>query len=348
MKKRKSRKTLWTLLFILLNVAVIAYTAFKEFGGASAEPSGFRLAPRGALYLMGGLGCLALVLGAETAKYLLMMRGLGQRVSLKAAFETAALGKYYDCVTPSGAGGQPFQIYWMHRLGYPSGAATAMPITGFLTMQSGFILLAIVTFTVYRSAEPAAIRYTAYLGLLFYMLVPALLVVFSLSPVTAEAVVTGLLRLGSRLRLVKKPETLHDRIMTKLTEYHDSFGVLSGRWRLPTALVLLSVLFHAALCSIPYFALRALGGAVSYGGILAMTVYIYAAVTIVPTPGNSGAAEGSFYLIFSAPGISGVFWAMLIWRLLCYYSFILTGAVIHVVNAIASGQPRAGGSHDPV
>lgn len=348
MKKNKSRKALWTFLFILLNAAVIAYTAIREFGGAPAETAGFRLAPRGGLYLAGGLACLALVLGAETVKYLLMMRGLGQRVSLRAAFETAALGKYYDCVTPSGAGGQPFQIYWLHRLGYPAGAATAMPITGFLTMQAGFILLAVVTFIAYRSVELAAIRYTAYLGLLFYTLVPALLVVFSRSPGTAEAVVKGVLRLGARLRLVKEPDALLARIMAKLTEYHDSFSVLSGRGRLLTALVLLSVLFHAALCSIPYFVLKALGGAVSFGGVLAMTVYIYAAVTVVPTPGNAGAAEGSFYLIFSAPGIPGVFWAMLIWRLLCYYSFILIGAAVHVMSALSARKTSSGGSHDPI
>jgi uncharacterized membrane protein YbhN (UPF0104 family) len=59
-----------------------------------------------------------------------------------------------------------------------------------------------------------------------------------------------------------------------------------------------------------------------------------ASVTIIPTPGNSGAAEGSFYILFNELDTYGLFWSMLVWRALCYYSFIIIGVIIYLYGAI--------------
>ena len=67
---------------------------------------------------------------------------------------------------------------------------------------------------------------------------------------------------------------------------------------------------------------------------LCMCVFVYFSVTIIPTPGNAGAAEGSFYILFNQLDTSGLFWAMLIWRFLTYYIFLLTGLAIYGVRAI--------------
>ena len=98
----------------------------------------------------------AFVLAAETGKLLLMMRRLGERVSLRAALETAALGRYYDCVTPSGAGGQPFQIWYLRAGGYSAGAAAAMPLLGFFTRQTGLVILTLGVFALGRGAVDSA------------------------------------------------------------------------------------------------------------------------------------------------------------------------------------------------
>ncbi len=337
----RAKKIAGTVLFILMQIAVIAYTAFTEFrGGNEANP--LELGRHTWHYLLGGVLCLAAALGAESLKYLLMMRTLGEKRSFRAAFETAALGKYYDNVTPFGAGGQPFQIWWMHRRGYSAGASAAMPVTAFLTMQWGFILLAIGIFCAWRSVELEAVRYTAYVGLLFYMAVPCLLITFAVAPALAKRVVSFFIRIGAKIRLVKDPEASLERIMKNMTEFHEDFSLLAGRKKQLLAVLGLSILFQTAVCSLPWFVLMALGSEVSWFEILASTVYIYAAITIIPTPGNSIAAEGSFYLVFSAAGASGVFWAMLIWRFLSYYSFILIGALIHAVDALGTRKRSEG------
>lgn len=328
------KKKIWTVLFILINIAVIAATAVNEFSGGAGGAVAPRFTKRALFFLACTAGCLAVLLLAESLKYLLMMRALGEKVSFRIAFETAALGKYYDCITPSGAGGQPFQILWLHRRGYSDGAASAMPITGYITMQAGFIVLALAVFLTSRSVELEAFRYTGWFGLLLFSLIPALLVLFSIMPKTVKRMVNAVIRFLGRIRLVRDPEQSAARVMDMLDGYHSSLAAISKHRCVLCLVFLLSLIYRIALCSMPYFVLKMFGAPVGFLHIFAAAVYIYASIALVPTPGNAGAAEGAFYLLFSAMGSDGVFWAMLIWRLFCHYSFIAAGAVVYGVNAL--------------
>ena len=340
--QQRKKKYIWTVLFILINIAVIAATAVNEFSGKPAGSVGLVFSKRALFFLACTALCFAVLLFAESLKYLLMMKSLGETVSFRVAFETAALGKYYDCITPSGAGGQPFQILWLHRHGYSDGGSSAMTITGYITMQAGFIILALAVFIGWRSVDLEAFRYTAYSGLLLFSLIPCLLVLFSWKPNLVKKMVTAVIRLCGKLKVVKKPEETTERVLGMLDSYHQSLKVIAKDKTTMACLLLLSLIYRIALCSMPYFVLKMFGASVSFIHIFASTIYIYASIALVPTPGNAGAAEGAFYLVFSAMGSDGVFWAMLIWRIFCHYSFIITGAAVYGVNALRARRRRGG------
>ena len=333
-RQEKKKRYIWKALFVLFNIAVIASTAFNEFSGDKAGTADIRLAKHAPIFLGCSALCLVVLLIAESLKYYLMMNFLGENPSFRIAFETASLGKYYDNITPSGAGGQPFQILWLHKHGYSDGGSSAMTIAGYVTMQAGFIVLALATFIFARSVELEAIRFTAYLGLLLFSLIPALMVLFSFKPNLVKSLIAGAIRVGARFRLIKHPDESIKKSVEKLDNYHTSFKAISKDKKTLLLLLFLSLVYRIALCSMPFFVLKMFGASVNFLHVFALTIYIYAAITLVPTPGNSGAAEGAFYLVFSAIGSGGVFWAMLVWRLFCYYSFIAIGALIYAVNAL--------------
>ena len=149
-KHQKLKKWIGIALFVALNAVVLYFTAKDDFSKPPKLTQTFGFT--NILFILGGILCLVIVLMAETFKYMLMMKHLNEKVSFRVAFETAALGKYYDCITPSGAGGQPFQIYHLHSNGYSDGAASAMPLSGFFTMQFGFVFLAILVFIFHNNA----------------------------------------------------------------------------------------------------------------------------------------------------------------------------------------------------
>ena len=345
--KNKALKRIGIVLFVLLNAAVIGYTASLEFTKekpAPMQPFSFI----NILFLLGGVLCLAVVLASETVKYLLMMRHLGEKVSLKVAFETAALGKYYDCITPSGAGGQPFQIWHLHSNGYSSGASSAMPLSGFCTMQFGFVFLAIAVFIFGHSAiDLPGMRITAYVGAATYLIVPLMIVISGIAPKISMRIVAFFVKIGAGLRIVKNPNHKTMSALKALHNYSTNLKKITKHRGLFLRLMVLSVVFQTAISSIPYFVIHTFGGEIGFFKALSMTVFIQAVVCLIPTPGNSGAAEGSFYLVFNE--LAGAFWAMLVWRLLCYYSFIMIGVLIYGYNALMKLKNRKKEklNHDP-
>lgn len=333
-KKKKIKKAVFITLFVILNAVVLFFTARADFSKKAPD----KLPEFGisnVMFLLGGIFCVFAVLMCETVKYMLMMRHLGEKVSFKVSFETAALGKYYDCITPSGAGGQPFQIWHLHSYGYSDGASSAMPLGGFVTMQFGFVFLCIITFVFGAGyIDRPGIKVLSYIGAIAYTIVPVLIVLSAVRPSAAIALSRFFIKLGAKLRLIKDPEEQNEKSVSKISEYSKSLKTIAKSKILLVELMALSVVFQVALCSLPFFVIRVFGGDAGFFACLAMTVYVYASVTIVPTPGNSGAAEGSFYILFSGLDTTGLFWAMLVWRLFCYYSFIIIGVIIYGITAL--------------
>ncbi|MBQ8074539.1 MAG: flippase-like domain-containing protein [Oscillospiraceae bacterium] len=321
---RQGHRVLWSILFVALNVGIIAWTAYREFH-VNARTTDFSLGEHGIAFLFAAFLCLAVIFLTETAKLLLTAQSLGEKMTFRTAFETVALGKYYDSITPTGGGGQPFQIYWLHLRGYSARESAVIPASGFITRQLAAVVLALIVFACQRKVEPEAIRYTAYAGLFFCAIPPTVEIAFSLHPGAIKALLARLLKLGEKIHLVKDYEKTLETVIGTLTQYQDGFQLIAGKAGLLIGLMVLSLICRAALCSIPFFVLKALGCPADYLRIFCMTVYIYAAVTLIPTPGNSGVSEGAFYLVFSEVGSSGTFWAMLLWRLICYYSLLLIG-----------------------
>ncbi len=335
-KKNKWVKRGGVVAFVLLNAAVIYFTAANEFSKKAPEPIKFDFT--NVLYILGGILCLVLFLGCETVKYMIMMRHLGEKVSFRHAFCTAALGKYYDCITPSGAGGQPFQIYYLHSNGYSNGASSAMPLSGFFTMQFGFVILCIFAFIfgngVANGVLAPGIKITSYCGAIGYTIVPVMIIITGIAPKIAMRIVAFFVRIGAKLRIVKKPNHTIMRAVRSLNNYSTNIKMITKDRGMLFKLLLLSVILQLAMCSMPFFAVHTFGGDIGFFEALILCIFIQSAISLILTPGNAGAAEGLFYIVFSSLGKSGTFWAMLFWRLLCYYSFIIIGVLVYGYNAV--------------
>lgn len=335
-KKNKWVKRIGIIAFVLLNAAVIYFTAANEFSKKAPEPIKFDFT--NVLYILGGILCLVTFLGCETVKYMIMMRHLGEKVSFRHAFCTAALGKYYDCITPSGAGGQPFQIYYLHSNGYSNGPASAMPLTGFFTMQFGFVILCVFAFIfgngVANGVLAPGIKITAYCGAIGYTIVPVMIIITGIAPKIAMRIVAFFVRIGAKLRIVKRPNHTIMKAVRSLNNYSTNIKMITTDKGMLFKLLLLSVILQFAMCSMPFFAVHTFGGDIGFFEALILCIFIQSAVSLILTPGNAGAAEGLFYIVFSSLGKSGTFWAMLFWRLLCYYSFIIIGVLVYGYNAV--------------
>lgn len=334
---RKFQKPLLTLIFILINVAVILATAFSEFG-SSENAAKLSEVKMNWWFLIPAAGCFLVAIIFEIYKYVLMMRQAGRSKSRsskvwKTARRTVLLGKYYDNITPAAVGGQPFQIYYMHKnAGLSDGMATTIPIIGMISNQIGFLIVAAFTFLFGSLAiDNAALIATACFGLIFYAFWPVMIMIAAFLPNATSDIITVGVRLLAKLHIVKNKNEAIKKARAGVNDYAKCVKRILKTRGLFLKTVLISVLFHILVSMIPFFVLTAFGGEVDFLPCFVTTVAVTSAVYFIPTPGNSGAAEGTFYVVFSALSSGYVFWAMLVWRFFSYYVYIITGPIIYLV-----------------
>lgn len=337
-KKAQKKKLLELIITIAINVLIVGYIAVMEFGSEAKGAPNLAALDVNLRYLLLALACFVLALLMETLKYKSMMIASEGRYDTVGAFECALLGKYYDNITPLGAGGQPFQIYYLKKRGLSTGSSAALPIAGFLGLQLAFVLIAAVVFIFNGSVTDStpAIRVSAYIGLAFYLFVPICIILFAIIPNTFGKMVSAVAKILSKLHIVKNYDKAVGGIFSSLGEYTQSLKMLSIHPHLLFKVIFFSVIYQLAIMTIPFYVLRAFGGTSDWWTVFSLVVFIYAAITIIPTPGNAGAAEGSFYAVFSSLTSAYLFWAMIIWRLLVYYSWLLLGLLLFAKSAVGA------------
>lgn len=334
--KKMFKKPLLIVFFVLINVIVIAVTAFSEFGN-SQNAAKLTEVHINWWYLIPAVLCFVVAITMEIYKYILMMREMSKKTNFdtklaaKVARRTVLLGRYYDNITPAAIGGQPFQIYYMRKNSkLPSGVSTSIPIFGMISGQIGFIIIAILCFLFGSlSINNAVLIGTACFGLIFYAFWPVVVMIATFLPKATTELISIIVNFLAKIHIVKNRKKTTEKVEFEVNEYARTVRIILKTKGLFLKTVSLSVLFHTLVSMIPFFVLTAFGGAVDFLPCFVTTVAVTSAVYFVPTPGNAGAAEGTFFVVFSALSQGYVFWAMLVWRFFSYYVYILMGPIIY-------------------
>lgn len=349
-KRKRVWKIVGTLTFVLVIVAIIVYTAVKDFSGENVDVGRvFQLIGSRWYYLLVLLGLFFITIFMETIKIFFMIRKTTGKYKFGTAFNCAALGKLYDYVTPFGSGGQPFQIYYLAKHGVPGGPAGAIPIGSLFLTQFTFVVCAIVSFCVGVPAEivPLPIQILAYVGSFFYIVVPLFLVVFSFFPKAGHKVIEWGVRVLAKIKICKNPESWISKGNAAIDNNKKNMAIIFKSKRVLIVGTLLGFVYNIAQCSLPYFALLLFPDALAAYGwtpswelwfeVTRITFFIYCAVTLIPTPGNSGAADGTFYGLFRTVLVTvagASFTCMMVWRMFSFYSYLLLGCVVYIFDKI--------------
>ena len=345
-KKKSSLKGL--LVSIAVNILVIGYYVWRESRTGAFQAEAISLSDVRPLFIALGVLSFVIALWAEVSKYTRMIMTSAGRCDRRGALNCVLIGRYADNVTPFGAGGQPFQIGYLHRRGYSAGVSSAVPIAGFLTQQVAFLFIAlcVLIFNHGIIAEIDVLKIVFVLGLVLYAAVPLAIVLFAAFPKGFNSIIGAILRALHKIHIIKDIDKTKKAVFHTLDEYVGSLRLMTTRPFFAFRMFLYSLIYQAGMLSLPYFALRAFGGDVSFITIFSMTVYVFASITVIPTPGNAGAAEGSFLLVFGALESGLLFAAMLMWRALAYYSWVVIGLVVSTRSFLHNSLPKKRGVPD--
>jgi len=348
-KKKFTKKTFAIIAFIILNVVVIVVTAVNEFGNSSNATELSKVQLNG-WYLIPAVLAFALATLANLFKYVLMIRRsakkkeMSRREVWKLAWRVVMLGKYYDSVTPAAIGGQPFQIYYMRKHSKLSaGDATSVPIVAMIVGQIGFLILAIVFFLVGNPMyNNPVLMVPAWFGLLFFAFWPLMMIAVNFFPNATAKFINFFVRILAKLKIVKNRDEAVKRVEVETAEYVKSVKRILKTRGLFIQTTVLATIYQFLIATIPFFVLLAFGGNVGFLECFSTTLAVTSAVYFIPTPGNAGAAEGTFYIVFSALSAGYVFWAMLVWRFFTYYMYIILGGLTFLSINMEKRKIRSG------
>jgi len=353
-KRQKVFKNVFTAAFIIFVVAVLIFTAYKDFFASERPATSWEdiktILVSNWKYLLTAILCLFLFYLFKGLKNSVMCKTMTKKFHFITSMETAIVGNYYNNVTPLAVGGQPFEIYHLSKHGVHGGAAAAIPIATYFLNQIAFVLLCLASLILVStnafSAPKALIesfgaefRVLASIGITTCFIVPCLVMLFSMLPKVCARLVHLVMTLGNKLKIVKNPKETTAKTIKNVIHNTKCLKLLASKPLVFIMVFLLSILENLANASIAFFTLKFFGFSLGvqtnffmeWLQIVQITLLLFVSVSFVPTPGNLGATDLSFFLLFSFGLTAGLaFPAMVIWRMISFYSTILIGFLFAV------------------
>lgn len=300
-------------------------------------------------YAVASVLTLLTMIVLDTMKYFVILHATTGKFRLLMSLKTSLTGKYYDNITPFSSGGQPFQIHYLHKKGLTGGESTAVI---FIKFCFNILLLLAISMCLMVFNKDALYTYVTnesqrnwflvlgWVGFALNCSIPLLIIAFAVFPKLMETLTRWFLTLGHKMKLIKSKDAIVLRAKRVASDFRSAFVIMFHK---PLHAICLTVCCLGELflsMMLPYFVVVALAGnAVTPSwdlmfAIMTLNVYVSMTVTAVPTPGNSGALESAFLLILTSVAESVLFWSVFSWRFLSYYTFIIIGVCIFVVDFI--------------
>ncbi len=262
------------------------------------------------------------------------------------SFEVAMIGLLYSALTPFAVGGQPTQVYMMAKSGIPAARAISIITVKSITYQACIIAAAtvsmILTMGFFDDKVPYFYAFLAFgfvcnivfLGVIFLMCVKK-----RMTTRLSFCVLKGLKRFG----FVKNYDSVARKTLRQIDVFHRSIRHYKDKKMDILKAVILNMIQLLAFFMIPVCIYNAfsLSGA-SVVNLVCANALITMITAFVPLPGASGAAEGgffNFFYIFFNNKINTMS-AVLIWRLVTYYSCIFVGMGISISGFIKNSRNK--------
>ena len=354
----RKKSQIWGNIFFVVSIVLSLYLIYglsRKAGRGSEKTFVEVFSALNVKYLLISLVTVLAMMALDSLKYLVIMRATKVGAGYPTALTVGLLGKYYDYITPFSSGGQPMQIYYLHKRGIGGGESSAIIFIKFAFNMSMWLTLCFCLMIFNRGAlfkyvtdvtQLKLFQVAGWIGFAVNCALPVLIVCCVLLPKMTWAITRWVLNIGHKLKIVKNKEAVFDRARSAVDAFVAAFVSMLKKPLHSIVLALLCIAEPLLGMMLPYFVVVALGGAAITPSfelmlaIMTLNVYVQMSVTVVPTPGNSGAMESAFMMTLVNVSEGVLFWTVFSWRFLSYYSYIIIGLVITIVHLVQNNRKK--------
>ncbi|MFA6865967.1 MAG: lysylphosphatidylglycerol synthase transmembrane domain-containing protein [Clostridia bacterium] len=349
-EKNRKKSTIKTLLLVLFFCATFycVYLISKDLSGSSVATFKFVIANINLRNLLFLLLLVAILFFTDALKYSIIAKIIKGKFDYALCINIGIMGRFYDNITPFNTGGQAYQVYQLYNKGYTPSEATAIPIVKYIFQLLAWICVSIVLYIVNHQAldylplaRANGIKIACYVGISIACLAPTLVILFSVFPKTVLKIIGFFMKLFYKMKIIKDYDTKIAKVTSFLDQYKEAFIKINKNVVGIISLFILSMIDFILIMSIPYFVLLSIGNA-SYSfklffDVITLNAYSLFAASLVPTPGNSGAIEAVYSMVFAPIPMSQglLFWVVFTWRFYSYYIYLFIGFIETIILFIS-------------
>lgn len=266
-----------------------------------------------------------------------LVRKVAKRPRWALSYKSVAMLRYYDAVTPLSTGGQAFMIVYLISRDIPATTAVSIPISKLIFQQICWLLLSgtCLVISLVTKTSASFVGIASIIGFSLAAIVCLATLFLSLSKKSQKIMRWGL-KILHKMKIIKD----FDKSQTKLTNFVNSYQSIMVDYansKLDTFVMFFThMIRYVILYSIPFFIYCTLIGfnPTVYAELFMYSVLIELAASFVPLPGGTGMNEISFTFIFSTYFGGVTFWALLLWRTICYYYNLIKGILVIIYDSL--------------
>lgn len=348
-KSRKKKMISYSIFFVCLLILVVSL--LLSFGDLSAMGTTFSEIIQGDhwIYLVISVAIVIVYFLLYPLPLIFLGKTVGSEATPAEMWMVGNCEHFYNGVTPSSAGGQPFQAYALTHCRVSPSKSTGMILMNYINIvlvSNIFGLVSLVYYPRYIDAlsnvggtDLSSLQWIAIVGVILNAVNLVFFILLGFSK-TARKIMVGLMNWVCKWKLIgkhlKKLVPVFDRYLENTQAA--AREILSHKLRFTLA-VAMRFCICGFLYSMPFFLLKAVGmevGPTDFMVILLGTAFATVCVSFFPTPGGVGAGELVAMVVVASIMVGSMDYdaakaVSLMWRFLSFYLVIFASFVVSAV-----------------
>ena len=333
LRKKSNLKMIRNLIFFILLIIFTFWFIFKDQDFNELIET---LNSTNKLYVVIAALLMLGVYLMETINVRSVLISLGEnKMPILKAFKYTCIGNFFSAITPAATGGQPIEVYYMNKDGIATSNATMAMLMQLCGFQTSILILSIIGAIIKPELLSGGILWFYILGITINGVALLIMILGAFSEKTILLIRNLLVKLMNLLK-VKNIELKTQKLDIEIKKFVKSASFIRKNKKIFFQSVFRVFIQICLYHSIPYFIYRSFGlNELNYFDIFAMQAVLYTTVSGIPLPGSIGISETLFLKLYgSAFGTKLLSGAMLIYRFVSFYFYIILFSLVVVFNAV--------------
>ena len=286
-------------------------------------------------WILAAVGIFLLYFLFDQMSFFLMTKQYQKDIKIRFILHLGVVTKFFNGVTPLASGGQPMQIYELHKEGVSVSNGTNIVIQNYIVFQIAFVAWAIIAYILNHAMHlfqsVPLLRELTMIGFVVNGIVLLVLFLISFSKNFNRTIVSWIINFLAKFKKKMNKEEELKKWNKNCDDYYENAQVLIKEPKVFLTCILCQFISLALYFAIPFFIAYSIGVGrdLSLINTIVAGEYIYIMGCYVPIPGATGGMEYGFLGFFgnflSGYSLSAL---MVLWRFLTYYLPTIIGAIV--------------------